>query len=371
MQRYRAVAVPGLPRFSGGAVGFIGYEFIHDIEPVVPRPAQDDLNTPVMYFLIADELLIFDRVAQTITILVSAVLDGKSSAEEAYEDAVAEVDRLVSLLEQPCEHFPVDVPQDVPQIPFESNVPKETFSGKRIPRQKIHYRRRHYPGRWLTALFYAGPRCAAGHLSRGPFHQPFALHVFAGTGGVCAGRRFAGNSCALRKPPGGNPAHRRDASCAAKTRRKRAMRRWRKSCWLIPSERAEHVMLVDLARNDLGRVCDYGSVQVKDLMTIERYSHVMHIVSQVEGTLSANRKPPMTLMRATFPAWLYIEAGACRRFAPCRSFQELEQTGARALRRLRRIFFLQRLKSRLLHHHSHGADQRRPGLGAGRRRMGQ
>ena len=65
-----------MPRFTGGAVGFIGYEFIHDIEPVVPRPARDDLKTPVMYFLIADELLIFDRVAQTITILVSAVLDG-------------------------------------------------------------------------------------------------------------------------------------------------------------------------------------------------------------------------------------------------------------------------------------------------------
>ena len=75
MKKYRAVPLPGLPRFTGGAVGFIGYEFIHDVEPVVPRPPQDDLNTPVMYFLIADELLIFDRVAQTITILVNAVLE--------------------------------------------------------------------------------------------------------------------------------------------------------------------------------------------------------------------------------------------------------------------------------------------------------
>jgi anthranilate synthase component I len=69
----------GLPRFSGGALGFIGYEFIHDIEPVVPRPPKDELNTPVMYFLIADELLVFDRVAQTITILVNAVL-GRADA---------------------------------------------------------------------------------------------------------------------------------------------------------------------------------------------------------------------------------------------------------------------------------------------------
>ncbi|MEW6307288.1 MAG: anthranilate synthase component I, partial [Verrucomicrobiota bacterium] len=122
LQRYRPVSLPGLPIFTGGAVGFIGYEFIHDIEPVVPRPPQDDLRTPTMYFLIADELLIFDRVAQTITILVNAIIENGVSAEEAYEDAVSEIDRIIALLEQPIEHHPVSVPAEVPQIPFESNV---------------------------------------------------------------------------------------------------------------------------------------------------------------------------------------------------------------------------------------------------------
>ncbi len=79
MRRFQPVSIPGLPRFSGGAVGFIGYEFIHDIEPVVPRPPRDELKTPVLYFLIVDELLVFDRVAQTITILVNAVLNGQCS----------------------------------------------------------------------------------------------------------------------------------------------------------------------------------------------------------------------------------------------------------------------------------------------------
>ena len=79
MKKYRAVAVPGLPRFTGGAIGFIGYEFIHDVEPVVPRPPHDELKTPVMYFLVADQLLIFDRVQQTITILVNAILDDAES----------------------------------------------------------------------------------------------------------------------------------------------------------------------------------------------------------------------------------------------------------------------------------------------------
>ena len=93
----------------------------------MPRPPQDELNTPTMYFLIADELLIFDRVAQTITVLVNAVLDEATTPAEAYEDAVGEIERLVSLLEQPSEHMPVTVPREVPPIPFESNVPKEKF----------------------------------------------------------------------------------------------------------------------------------------------------------------------------------------------------------------------------------------------------
>src|SRR6185503_8255224 len=127
LKTYRAVPLPGLPRFTGGEVGFIGYEFIHDIEPVVPRPPQDDLQTPTMVFLVADQLLIFDRVAQTLTVLVNAVLDGDTSPADAYEDAVSEIERLVSLLEQPSEHHPVTLPSEVPSIPFTSNVAKEKF----------------------------------------------------------------------------------------------------------------------------------------------------------------------------------------------------------------------------------------------------
>src|SRR5678815_4774857 len=101
MKKFRPVTLPGLPRFTGGAVGFIGYEYIHDIEPVVPRPPRDEVGTPVLYFLIADQLLIFDRVAQTLTVLVNAVLDEAATPEEAYENAISEVERIVALLEQP------------------------------------------------------------------------------------------------------------------------------------------------------------------------------------------------------------------------------------------------------------------------------
>src|SRR6266496_3974998 len=85
--KFHPVALPGLPRFTGGAVGFIGYEFIHDVEPVVPRPPHDELQTPTLYFLIADQLLIFDRVSQTLTVLVNAIVDGPAGAATAYEEA--------------------------------------------------------------------------------------------------------------------------------------------------------------------------------------------------------------------------------------------------------------------------------------------
>src|SRR5262249_17173341 len=127
MRKFRPVEVPGLPRFTGGAVGFIGYEFIHDVEPVVARPPQDDLQTPVMYFMIADELLVFDRAAQTLTVMVNATLDDAANPAEAYDNAIAEIERLISLLEQPSEHRPATLPAEVPSIPFESNVPKEKF----------------------------------------------------------------------------------------------------------------------------------------------------------------------------------------------------------------------------------------------------
>ena len=127
MKKYRAVRLPGLPRFTGCAIGLIGYEFIHDVEPVVPRPPRDELQTPTMVFLIADQLLIFDRVAQTITVLVNAFLDGAADPSEVYEDAVGEIERLVSLLEQPSEHHPVSLPDEVPPVPFESNIAKEKF----------------------------------------------------------------------------------------------------------------------------------------------------------------------------------------------------------------------------------------------------
>jgi anthranilate synthase component 1 len=319
MKRFQAVSRPGLPRFTGGAIGFIGYEFIHDIEPVIPRPPRDDLGTPVLYFLIADELLIFDRVAQTITLLVNAVLDGAGSPEEAYEDAVGEIERLVSLLEQPSNHVPVDVPSQVPPMPFVSNVPKEVFL-RNVLRAKQYITAgdiiQVVGSQRFSTPVHAAPLDiyrAARSVNPSPYMFLLELEGFSLVGASpethvrCEDGRVEIRPIAGTRPRGKSAEE--DAALGAEL-------------LADPKERAEHVMLVDLARNDLGRVCQFGSVTVKDLMILERYSHVMHIVSQVEGNLSGGRTP-YDLMRATFPAGTLTGAPKIRAM---QIIAELEQT---------------------------------------------
>jgi anthranilate synthase component 1 len=318
MARYKPVAIPGLPRFSGGALGFIGYEFIHDIEPVVPRPPRDELNTPVMYFLIADELLVFDRVAQTITVLVNAVLGGRTP-DEAYEEAVGEIERIVALLEQPSDNAPVDVPRETPEIHFTSNMTKETFL-QNVERAKnyitagdiiqvVGSQRFSTPVKASPVDLYR----AARSINPSPYMFLLELEGFSLVGASpelhvrCEDRRVEIRPIAGTYRRGQTP----EEDLALE-----------KALLADPKERAEHVMLVDLARNDIGRVCDFGSVQVKDLMIIERYSHVMHIVSQVEGQLAEGRTP-YDLMRATFPNGTLSGAPKIRAM---QIIAELEQT---------------------------------------------
>jgi anthranilate synthase component I len=319
MKRFRAVSLPGLPRFTGGAVGFIGYEFIHDIEPVVPRPPKDDLNTPVMYFLIADELLIFDRVAQTITVVVNAIIEEGANPADAYEDAVGEIERLVTLLEQPSMHNSVLVPSDVPAVPFQSNISRETFVGN-VSKAKqyitagdiiqvVGSQRFSTPVKASPLDIYR----AARSINPSPYMFLLELEGMSLVGASpelhvrCEDRKVEIRPIAGTRPRG-------------KTSEQDV--KLEEDLLADPKERAEHVMLVDLARNDLGRVCDYGTVQVRDLMMVERYSHVMHIVSQVEGHLSAE-KTPYDLMRATFPAGTLTGAPKVRAM---QIISELEQT---------------------------------------------
>jgi len=316
---YRPVEVAGLPRFTGGAVGFIGYEYIHDVEPVVPRPPADELGTPTLYFLIADEVLVFDRVNQTLSVIVNAVVNSIEEAEEAYEEAVGEIERLVSLLEQPIEPKLSGLGSASPDLNFESNMPKERFIANVLKAkeyivagdiiQVVGSQRFSTPVKAEPLDVYR----AARMINPSPYMFLLELEGMALAGASpeihvrCENRKVEIRPIAGTRPRGGTPEDdkRHEADLLAD-----------------PKERAEHVMLVDLARNDLGRVCDYGSVAVKELMIIERYSHVMHIVSQVEGLLSLE-KTPYDLIRATFPAGTLSGAPKIRAM---QIIAEMEQT---------------------------------------------
>ena len=298
LANYRPVDVPCLPRFTGGALGFVGHEFIHDIEPVVPRPPEDDLGTPTICFIIADELLVFDRVAQTLTIIVNGIISEGDDPSVIYDEAASEVERIVLLLEQSSEYKPVSFPAELPEKEFQSNQVKDRFL-KNVAKAKEYINEgdiiQVVGSQRFSAEVNASPLDvyrAVRSINPSPYMFLLEFEGYSLVGASpeihvrCEDRRVEIRPIAGTRPRGRNA----DEDLALE-----------KELLADPKERAEHVMLVDLARNDIGRVCEYGSVEVKDLMIIERYSHVMHIVSQVEGNLTEERTP-YDLIRATFPA---------------------------------------------------------------------
>ncbi len=296
MSKYKPVTLPGLPRFTGGAVGFLGYEYIHQIEPSVPRPSRDDLGTPTLCFMITDTILIFDRVSQTIKIVANAHVDG--DAEHAYKRACSQVDRLLAELAQPLATPPLEFQKDAPDVPFESNMTTDRYAGMVKEAQEfikagdiiqvVLAQRFQTPVKSSAldvyrALRSVNPSPYMFLLDFGDFQLVGAspeVHVRCEDGNVeirpIAGTRWRGKTTEEDE-------------------------RLEKELLADEKERAEHLMLVDLARNDIGRVCDFGSVRVPEFMVIEKYSHVMHIVSGVEGKLQKGRTS-YDLMRATFPA---------------------------------------------------------------------
>jgi anthranilate synthase component 1 len=232
---------------------------------------------------------------------------------------VGEIERLVSLLEQPSQHLPVDLVDDLPDVAFASNLPKEVF---------------------LDNVVRAKKYITAGDIIQVVGSQRFATEIKAAPLDIYRAARSINPSPYMFLLElegfalvGASPEihvrceeRRVEIRPIAGTRRRGQTeeedKALEKELLADPKERAEHVMLVDLARNDLGRVCDFGSVQVKDLMTVERYSHVMHIVTQVEGRLSAQRTP-YDLIRATFPAGTLSGAPKIRAM---QIIAELEQT---------------------------------------------
>ena len=304
LARYRPVSVPGMPPFTGGAVGYLGYEYIHSVEPTVPLAARDELGVPMMWFMLCDSILAFDRAHQTMRLIVNAHIPaaGPEKADDAagaaYDAACAELRRMRAALALPSPLASAALGDTGPvQVPA-GNFTKAAFE-KMVDDSKEFIRAGDIFQIVLSQRFSRGFTKTPLDLYRAlrtvnPSPYMFLLEAdgFALVGASpevhvrLTGRKVEIRPIAGTRPRGATPTE--DAALE-------------KDLLADAKERAEHLMLVDLARNDIGRVCSFGSVKVPEFMIIERYSHVMHIVSQVEGQLAPERSA-FDLMRATFPA---------------------------------------------------------------------
>ena len=297
---HRPVTLPGMPRFTGGAVGYLAYEYITRIEPTVPAAAADELKVPLAYFMMSDSLVIFDRVKQTLRLCVNAhVPDGPGTgAEGAYEAAVAELDSLYALLRKPRELVPAPLSEGAPGPVPPGNFTRAAFE-KLVDGVKEYIRAgdiiQVVPSQRFTQPFGRSPLDLYRAL-RSVNPSPYMFILDAGDFALVGASpevhvRLTDDLVEIRPLAG---TRKRGVTVAEDLALE-------KELLADEKERAEHLMLVDLARNDIGRVCAFGSVRVPELMVVERYSHVMHIMSQVEGRISPD-KSAFDLMRATFPA---------------------------------------------------------------------
>jgi len=298
MARYRFVPRPELPRFSGGAVGFLGYEAIRFFEPKVPAAREDDLQLPEMLFMLTGNVLIFDHRLRTLKIVVNAFVDG-GSPEKVYTRAVETLYSIMQQLAEPTNLPLVPIAQNQPQPPVHSNLRPEEFK-RAVERAKEYIRAGDIFQIVLSQRFesdFTGDpldfyRCLR-FINPSPymFCLKFA-HDFALVGSSPEMHvRLVGNTIEIRPIAG---THTRGLTPAEDDTNAAEL-------LADPKERAEHIMLVDLARNDVGRVAEFGTVRLTEFMEIERYSHVMHIVSNVIGH-SREGCTAFDIVRATFPA---------------------------------------------------------------------
>ncbi len=293
--RYAVAAVEGLPPFVGGAVGFFGYDLVRAVEPL-GEPNPDPVGLPDMALIVTEALVAFDHMRHELTLIAYAFTDDATSLDAAYERAVATITeargRLRGPVPPPAERSPGPAPEftsNMSRADFEANVsriigyiragdafqvvPSQRFSAPATVEAFSIYRglRTINPSPYMYFLDFGDFQIA------GASPEPLVK---------VTGRRVETRPIAGTYPRGASEEE---------------DRRQAEALLADPKERAEHVMLVDLGRNDLGRVCEYGSVTVDELMVVETYSHVLHIVSQVSGTLR-DGIGAIDALRAVLPA---------------------------------------------------------------------
>jgi anthranilate synthase component I len=298
--RYRQAPISeaaGGPPFTGGAVGVFGYDLVRTVEPL-GDPNPDPLGLPDMALMLSDSLVIFDHLRHTITILVNADLEREPDLERAYANAAEQIRQVREALAGPVPRPDPVTPGERELPEFRSNMTRESFEAmvERIVRyihagdafQVVPSQRWSAPTPVQAFSIYRGLR--AVNPSPYMYFLDFGDFQVAGASPepllTVSGREVSTKPIAGTRPRGASPEEDRRIAGELLADEK---------------ERSEHVMLVDLGRNDLGRVCEYGSVKVDELMEIETYSHVMHIVSSVSGTLRAD-VGALDALRSVLPA---------------------------------------------------------------------
>jgi len=294
---FRPVELPGLPRFFGGAVGYLGYDMVRFIEDL-PDNNHREIGTWDACFLLTERLLIFDNARQTVKVVSNVHLKEGDDRTAAYDRALEEIETLIARLRGPLPPSAATRPLLDGEMGLAPNFSREEFK-RAVERCKEYVRAGDVIQVVLSQRF-------SGALDTDPFDiyralrtvnpSPYMFFLRFGPTLVIGaspevlvrkeGSRVEVRPIAGTRPRGATPEE--DQSLE-------------RDLLADPKELAEHIMLVDLGRNDLGRVCRTGSVEVTELMVIERYSHVMHIVSNVVGEL-AEQKDAVDVFRATFPA---------------------------------------------------------------------
>jgi anthranilate synthase component 1 len=298
MARYEPVIHGDAPPFFGGAVGYLAYDAVRQFEPTIGEPPEDDLGLPEAIFMIADSLLLFDHKLRRLLVVANAMLSDHDSPEEAYGEAVGRIASTIEILDRPLHVPALNGLQESETPEPRSNTTREEYEAM-VRKAKEYIAAgdifQVVPSQRFEVPFDAAPidlYRALRHVNPSPYMFVLELGDFALVGSSpevhvrCIEGRIDIRPIAGTRWRGKTPEE--DDALAAD---------------LLADEKecAEHVMLVDLARNDVGRIAKHASVEVDDFMIVERYSHVMHIVSNVTGELSPGCSS-YDVLRATFPA---------------------------------------------------------------------
>ncbi len=304
MSRYRTAPVEGAPRFCGGAIGYIGYDVVRHIERL-PDTSPQELDVYDLFFIFTDTFIVFDNVEHRIKVISNAFIDEGTDVEREYAKATGKIDALIRTLR-------VVAPQAGAPVPI-----KVEFANKKaeIEHKKSNFTRAGF----CKAVDRAKEYIAAGDIIQTVLSQRFSTRLDVDPFDIYRALRvinpspylfflrldgltIVGSSPELLVRVEGAQVN---VKPLAGTRKRGAGpdedMELEQELLRDPKERAEHIMLVDLGRNDLGRICAAGTVEVDELMSVERYSHVMHIVSNVKGTLTQGNGP-FEALRACFPA---------------------------------------------------------------------